>query len=108
MQHALVVAAYMSGAVFELSLAQLISKPKENLRLAILSTLDLVSKRACQTALTQLRYQYWGKEIKYNILPKLLLPSRTDHTLKHQCYLFAQLLVLLSSCKILKSRQSML
>lgn len=106
MQHALVVAAYMSGTVFELSLAQLISKPKENL--AILSTLDLVSKRACQTALAQLRYQYWGKEIKYNILPKLLSPSRTDHTLKHQCYPFAQPLVLLSSCKILKSRQSML
>lgn len=44
MQHASVVAAYMSGAVFELSLAQLISKPKENLRLAILSTVDLVFK----------------------------------------------------------------
>lgn len=66
MQHALVVAAYMSGTVFELSLAQLISKPKENLRLAILSTLDLVSKRACQTALTtQISILGQGNKVQY-------------------------------------------
>ena len=52
----------MSGAVFELGLALLISKPKENLRLTLLSTLDIVFKLTCQTTLTQHKYQYWARK----------------------------------------------
>ena len=58
---------YESGAVFELGLALLLrkskemlmlmsSKPKKNLRLALLTTLDIVFKLTCQTTLTQNKY----------------------------------------------------
>ena len=57
---------YESGAVFELGLALLskskemlmlmLSKPKKNLRLALLRTLDIVFKLTCQTTLTQNKY----------------------------------------------------
>ena len=68
MQQALHVTACMSGPVFGLGFAQLISTPKENLRLANLSTLDYVFKRARQTMLKQLKYQYCTCTRKYSAI----------------------------------------
>ena len=75
LQHTSVVVVCLSGAVFELGLAPLISKPKEILRIAILSTLDLVFQQTCQTTLTDkqqtTQISILHKEIKNNHFTKV-------------------------------------